>query len=214
MTDSPAVNALVARQVVRSRRKAALATVDKDGAPYVSMVTCAVDHDLAPLLIISGMSAHTRNMERDPRVAFLFDGTDGFTNPQEGSRFSLQGRAVKGEDARLRARFLARQPAAGQYASFGDFGLWRVEPERGQLVAGFGRAFWLSPPYGLDTQVIEAFQAGEAAALGRLAELGRTEITALDPDGYDVTEGDRVTWNAFPCPAASPDDAVGLILAP
>jgi len=214
MTAIPADNNLAARQLVRSRRKAALATLDKDGAPYVSLVTYGVDHDLAPLLIVSAMSAHTRNMERDPRVSFLFDGSEGFANPQEGPRFSLSGKAIKGEDSRLRTRFLALQPAAKMYAGFGDFSLWRVEPERGQLIGGFGRANWINAPFGLSPDCIAAFEAGEDQALVRLAEAGRADIVRIDPDGYATAIDDRVEWQAFVTPAGTPDDAISLILTP
>ena len=213
MTDAiPTDNALAARTVARSCRKAALATLDRDGAPYVSLVTFGLDHDLAPILIISAMSMHTRNIQGDGRVSFLFDGTDGFDNPQEGPRLTLMGKAAKDDDRRLRARFLARNPAAQGYAEFGDFSLWRIQPTRGQFVGGFGRAHWLDAPFGLDNALIAAFKAEEGRMMGRLADEGRTDVLAVDPDGFDRRTETGVKWMAFNATAATPDDAVDLIL--
>lgn len=208
-------NALAARQVARSCHKSALSTLDKSGAPYVSLVTLAFDHDLSPLIIISAMSAHTRNIVADARVALLLDGTDGHPNPQTGPRLSVQGNAVKIEDeaelTRLRRRFLARNPGAAEYSTFTDFSLWKIVPSRAQFVGGFGRAVWLEAPFGLDPAVIQAFQTGEAQALDSLHQQGKTQIVSLDPDGYDVSEGESWKRTDFASPVNSLDEAVKLV---
>ena len=216
MNTEPSVdNALAARAVARSCHKSALSTLDKTGAPYVSLVTLAFDHDLSPIIIVSAMSAHTRNMGGDRRVAMLFDGTDGHPNPQTGPRLSLQGDAVKVDDpaelVRLRARFLARNPGAAEYSTFADFALWKIVPSRAQFVGGFGRAVWLTAPFGLDPAVIHGFQNGEAGLMAALAERGRTDVVSVDPDGYDVKEGEAWRRIEFPHTAAGLDQAAELI---
>jgi len=207
----PPDNVLAARKVARACHKTALSTLDKHGAPYVSLVTLAFDHDLSPILIISGMSAHTRNIQADPRVGFLFDGTEGHPNPQTGPRLSMQGVAGKVEDTqeanRLRARFLARNPGAVGYASFGDFSLWKITPSRAQFVGGFGRAVWIDAPFGLDPVVIQAFQTGEADLLAQIASRGRSDVVSIDPDGYDISDGEKWSRVDFLHPAQSLDDA-------
>lgn len=212
MTDD---NELAARQVARACRKTAFSTLDKSGAPYVSLVTMAFDHDLTPVIIVSAMSAHTRNIMADPRAAMLFDGTDGHPNPQTGPRLSLQGDAVKVEDAdeqaRLRRRFLARNPGAAEYSTFTDFALWKIVPTKAQFVGGFGRAVWLQPPFGLDPAVIQAFQSGEEALLAHLHAQDRTEVVSVDPDGYDVAEGESWRRVDFAQPVGSVEQAVRLI---
>ncbi len=213
--DLPVDNAVAARKVARACHKAALSTLDKQGAPYVSLVTLAFDHDLSPILIISGMSAHTRNIQTDPRVAFLFDGTDGLPNPQTGPRLSMQGVAHKveetGEANRLRARFLARNPGAVGYASFGDFSLWRISPSKAQFVGGFGRAVWIDAPFGLDPVVIQSFQKGEADLLARIVGTGRTDVVSVDPDGYDISDTEKWSRVDFSHPAQSLEEALTLI---
>jgi hypothetical protein len=207
----PEDNLIASRMVARACRKAALSTLDQDGAPYVSLVTLAFDHDLSPILIISGMSAHTKNMVADARVGFLFDGTDGHPNPQTGPRLSMQGKAVKlepsDEETRLRARFLARNPAAQGYASFGDFSVWKIEPSRAQFVGGFGRAVWIDAPFGLSQETIQDFKCGETDLLARIKAKALPDIVSIDPDGYDVLSDDG--WNrvAFSKPVQTLDEA-------
>lgn len=192
----PKDNRHALRLVTRSCRKAALATtLAGAGTPYVSLVTVAFDLDLAPLLLLSGLADHTRNLLADSRCSLLLDGTDGHPNPQTGPRVTLCGRAEKrAPDAALRARFLARHPGAALYAGFGDFALWRVVPERAHFVGGFGRAVWFDAPFGLTPALVDGVRTAEPALLERLnrdlaPRLEGWRITALDPDGADLDKG-------------------------
>ena len=207
----PADNKLAARLVARSCHKVALSTLDKDGAPYVSLVTLALDHDMSPILIISGMSAHTRNIQADHRAALLFDGTEGHPNPQTGPRLSMQGVGEKVEDPneieRLRIRFLARNPGAAEYASFGDFSIWKIVPTRAQFVGGFGRAVWIDAPFGLDVSLIEAFKTGEADLLKKTGK----DVVSIDPDGYDISTGEGWRRVNFPQVTQSVEEALALV---
>jgi len=213
----PADNRQALRQVARACRKATLASLETEGAPYASLVTVALDHDLAPILLLSGISEHTRNILADRRVSLLFDGTAGHPNPQTGPRVTLSGIAEPTSDARLKARFLARHPAAAQYAGFGDFAFWRVAPERAHFVGGFARAVWFEAPFGLAPAAAEAMAAAEAGILAHmnaehasavdlLAHSGCGEtgegwrMIAIDPDGCDLARDDRFARVAFDTP--------------
>ena len=60
--------------LVRRRwiRAGALATLDPQGGfPFASLVTVATDHDGSPLFLMSRLSAHTLNLETDPRAPRL-----------------------------------------------------------------------------------------------------------------------------------------------
>jgi putative heme iron utilization protein len=210
--DLPADNRLALRRVVRACRKAALATCMADGAPYASLVTVAFGHDMAPLLLLSGLSDHTRNLGADPRASLLFDGTEGLANPQTGPRVTLTGTAEPCADDALRRRFLARHPAAVQYAGFGDFGLWRVRPARAHFVGGFARAVWFDAPFGIDPAVAAALAADEADILaGAQADILAGEagwrVAAVDIDGCDIARGEDVCRVAFAAPLTGGNDA-------
>jgi heme iron utilization protein len=141
-TKSPAQQA---RAVARACRTASLATTmsGQNGQPYASLVLVAFDHDAAPILLISRLAEHTKNLISNDRASLLCDGTAGFAEPLTGPRVSLLGRAVKTEDPRHRARFLTRHPSAGMYAGFGDFAFYQLAVERAHIVAGFGKIHWL-----------------------------------------------------------------------
>lgn len=192
----PKDNRHALRRVARSCRKAALATTLAGAeTPYVSLVTVAFDLDMAPLLLLSGLADHTRNLMADGRCSLLLDGTDGHPNPQTGPRVTLCGRAEKlapEADSILRARFLVRHPGAALYAGFGDFALWRVTPERAHFVGGFGRAVWFDAPFGLAPDLVADLRAAGPTLLEDLnrdlaPRLHGWRIAALDPDGADLS---------------------------
>lgn len=214
------------RRLLRSRPKAALSTTmtaagERDpGAPYVSLVTIATDHDASPILLLSGLSDHTRNLAADDRAALLLEDTEGLANPQTGERATVMGRIRRIADAaareRCRRRFLARHPAAALYAGFGDFAFFRMEIARVHFVGGFARAVWLDEPAGVLTPpaVAEALAAaedgicghmnddhGEAVDLYAIRLLGREgtgwRMAAIDADGCDLVREEESARLAF-----------------
>lgn len=146
------------RQVVRDADRAALATTATSGKsgvggpwPYASLVLTTCDNDGNPLLLISDLADHTRNIRADPRISLLYDETAGLDDPLTGARLTLQGEAEQVEGGGLMELYLARHPSAKVYAEFKDFHLFRVRPLRAHLVAGFGRIHWIEASELLET---------------------------------------------------------------
>ena len=149
MTDDLAP-ALQCRRIIRAAPRAALATTSVTGKggvdgpwPYVSLVLTACDIQGSPLLLISDLADHTRNIRADARVSLLYDETAGLDDPLTGARVTLQGEAAQVEDDDLMEIYLSRHPSAKLYAEFSDFHMFRVRPLRAHLVAGFGRIAWV-----------------------------------------------------------------------
>jgi heme iron utilization protein len=211
-----------ARWLMRAQPTASLATV-MQGAPYSSLVLVAADHDAAPILLISRLAEHTKNILADPRVALLFDGTAGLEEPLTGPRVTVTGRAEVTAEPRHRARFLARHPGAARYVDFADFAFYRVIVERGHLVAGFGRIHWIESAALLgqiapdlaahEAGIVAHMNADHADAVGLYAtELlgepaGAWSITGCDPEGADLQLGPRSARIAFERPVTDPGSA-------
>jgi putative heme iron utilization protein len=216
--DSPGESA---RRVLRGVDRAALATGQRDDAaggagwPYPSLVLTALDHDGTPLLLISRLADHTRNILADSRVGLLFDGTTGLAQPLAGARVSVLGRAVPSDEPRHRDRYLARHPDAALYAGFADFALYRVAVERAHLVAGFGRIHWIGAAELVLPAVPAGLAAGEADLVRHMNEEesdavqlfagvllglpgdggprdGGWSVTGIDPDGVDLRRGGAI----------------------
>ncbi|GAB2179623.1 hypothetical protein [Dongia sp. agr-C8] len=107
--------------------------------PFVSLVLPGRDGTGQPLLLLSDLSDHAKNLKRDPHASLLYDGTAGLAEPLTGARVTLIGRVVAADTPENRALYLAAQPSARGYAGFGDFHLYRFEIQEALLVAGFGR---------------------------------------------------------------------------
>jgi hypothetical protein len=131
-----------ARRLIRGADRAVLAT-SHAGWPYASLVLPALDGAGAPLLLLSDLAEHAKNLKADPRCSLFYDGTAGLEDPLTGPRVTVLGEARPVEDAGLLARFVSRHPSAARYAGFGDFRLYRLLASRAHLVAGFGRIHWI-----------------------------------------------------------------------
>ncbi len=149
---------VLCRRLIRAADRATLATTattGKGGAggpwPYASLVLVACDGQGRPLLLLSDLAEHTRNIRADARVSLLYDGTGGLDDPLSEPRLTVQGEAGQVEESRLVEIYLGRHPAAKTYADFKDFHLFRVRPLRAHLVAGFGRIHWVEAADLLET---------------------------------------------------------------
>jgi putative heme iron utilization protein len=224
------------RRLMRRQAHAALATTlagEPDGGPYVSLVALACDLDASPLLLLSDLAQHSRNIAADRRVSLLFDGGRlevPAADPLAEPRLSLAGEAVRVENPRLLARFTARHPTAVQYAGFGDFHLYRVTIGCGHLVAGFGRISWVEAAElrftedatavaQAEAEIVAHMNADHAEALALYAtrllkrEGGDWRMTGIDPEGIDLRCGTGVVRLDFPAPVLDPMAARRMLVA-
>ncbi|MDP3542727.1 MAG: pyridoxamine 5'-phosphate oxidase family protein [Elusimicrobiota bacterium] len=131
------------KELLKAGRSGALSThsVERPGFPFASLALYALDGHGRPLFLLSGLAVHARNLAADPRASLMVAEGD----VQASARVTVVGRVSKlsGEQAdAARAAYVARHPAAKAWSSFGDFSLWRLEPEDAYVVAGFGSAGW------------------------------------------------------------------------
>lgn len=220
-----------ARRLIRGAAAATLATA-AEGQPFASLVTPACAPDLSPLLWLSSLSEHTRQLKAEPRCALLFTGVAETANPQTAPRVTLTGTAETISDPALKARWLARHPYAALYADFADFALWRIRPGGALLVGGFARATRLKLADLLpDPEAVATLAAAEPAILEHVnsdhpdavaaiatgllgGEAGAWRLAAVDADGCDLALGERVLRLPWPAPVADADGVrAGLIRA-
>jgi putative heme iron utilization protein len=221
----------VARRLLRAADRASLATsitgrepVGTESWPYASLVLLACDHDAAPLLLMSDLAEHSKNIAAEGRAALLVDGTAGRVDPLTGPRVTLLGTVDKTEDPRLKARFVARHPSAALYADFADFHLYRVTVARAHFVAGFGRIHWIeAADFTFDADTATFADAEESTiqqlskqadplaqlATGRRAEGWR--LTGIDPEGLDLRREGAVARIEFPSPVATAEALVATV---
>ena len=141
----PADTAALAR-LLRSARIAHLATL-RQGAPMASMTLYLAAPGFDAFHVhVSRLAWHTQDMAADPRVALsIAEVDDGRADPFTLMRVTVRGEAARvGDDAALKAAWLARFPEQAINFTLADFGFWRIAPRDARFVAGFGRIHNLS----------------------------------------------------------------------
>ena len=194
----------VAKKLMREARSGALGTLMAgSGDPYCSLVNVATEADGTPLLLISRLAVHTRNLLADPRASLMLDERKQ-GDPLQGARVMLMGMVAKTESAAARRRYLSYQPEAEMFAGFTDFAFYELKLKGAHLVAGFGRIVDLKPQDLLtDLSGAEAMVEAEAGAVEHMnadhADTCRLYATKLlgasdgdwrcvgcDPEGLDL----------------------------
>jgi putative heme iron utilization protein len=218
----------LARSLLRRSRQGALATLVPDsGDPYCSLVNVASHPDGSPILLISRLALHTRNILGDNRVSLMLD-ERAAGDPLEGSRIMLAGRAEQAEGepvALLRRRYLLAHPTAEVFVDFKDFAFFRILPSGAHLVAGFGRIVDLRPQQFLtdlagaeglleaEPDAVEHMNADHREAMNLYAtkllgaEAADWTCSGCDPDGMDMQAGAFTLRLDFP---ERVTDAMGL----
>jgi putative heme iron utilization protein len=131
-----------ARTLVAANTVGALSTLTADGAPWGSLVTYGALTDGSPVLLVSTLAEHGRNLLADPRASLMVSASDADHDPLDAGRVTLLGRAERPEGAEAeaaRAAHLAAVRSASIYVDFGDFTLWVLRVERVRWVGGYGR---------------------------------------------------------------------------
>jgi putative heme iron utilization protein len=118
-------------------------SVHRPGYPYGSLTPFALSARGMPLLLLSGLAAHTKNLLADPRACLFVGDRSAADDPLAGARVSLLGRAVHVDEPDARVRYLARHPKAAAYFELRDFALWELVVEEARLISGFGSMRWL-----------------------------------------------------------------------
>ncbi len=134
-----------ARRRLGSLRSGVLSTISRrfGGHPFGSLVPYVLDHEGSPVVLVSQLAEHTKNIEDDARVSLLAH--DDARDVQAGARVTLLGHAK---------RLDASSPSAARYRRFfpdsegllamGDFSFFVVDPLAVRFIAGFGAIHWIS----------------------------------------------------------------------
>jgi heme oxygenase (biliverdin-IX-beta and delta-forming) len=218
-----------AKKLLRESRSSALATLmPGSGDPYCSLVNVATAADGSPLLLISQLAVHTKNLLSDSRASLMLDERkEG--DPLEGARVMLMGKATPTADAEAKRRYLARQPDAQLFAGFGDFAFYRFMIERAHLVAGFGRIVDLTADEVLtdvrdaetllesEPDIVAHLNSDHADAVRAYAEnllggeSGTWQCVGCDPDGLELQCGRTTLRLAFPQRVTTPGQLRGVL---
>lgn len=223
-----------ARQFLRGTRSGILSTISArfEGYPFGSVAPFVLDHEGQPLILISTLAEHTKNINADPKVSLLvFAGAEDL---QASARLTLIGDARKAEknDPLLRARYLRYFPSAEQYFDAHDFYFYRIQIRQARYIGGFGKISWiaskeLAPPpnqlAGLEAGMLEHMNADHGDSLLAYCKhfhdvtAESAEMLGIDTDGFDVLAknpaGERILRFSFEQPISDAPSARAALVA-
>lgn len=220
-----------ARRFLHSTHSGVLSTHSArfEGYPFGSIAPFVLDHEGQPLVLISTIAEHTKNIQKDPRVSLIaFD--PAAPDMQAGGRLTLLGDAVisdKQDDA-LRTRYLRFFPMAAQYFDMHDFLFHRIEIRQARYIGGFGNIHWipgnaLLPPANLlahqETGILDHMNADHADSLITYCDyvhgVAAKEVSmiGIDADGFDVRADGKLLRFNFENPVTNAQEARSALVA-
>lgn len=194
-----------ARTIVANGNVCVLASLTADGDPWASVVQYAVLEDGSPVMSLSKLALHGRNLAADQRASIALAGPvpEGH-DPGDSGRVTLAGKVVEPEGEELEAAkqaYFSAIPWSETYTDFGDFTLYVLRVEKVRWVGGFGRMNSATPAQYREAEVdptaehadyaVRHMNEDHADALLAMAQAfsghsDATEATALRADRYGL----------------------------
>jgi putative heme iron utilization protein len=172
------------------------------GFPYPTALPFALTARHVPIILISHLAEHTRNLQADARAGFLVthSASDAIL---EGQRLTMLGSfspAPPESIDELSTRYLRYHPDAASYLELGDFTFWTMSPHRMRYIGGFGAMGWLDAA---ELDPLEPLSEIDELALltlfanssDRPAELGLLGIDRYGCDLRSATSRARFTFD-------------------
>lgn len=220
-----------ALKFLRRTRSGVLSTHSRrfEGYPFGSVAPFVLDHAGNPLILISTIAEHTKNIQQDPHVSLIaFDPAS--PDMQAGARLTLLGEAsvADKEDGALRARYLRYFPQAAQYFDMHDFLFHRIEIAQARYIGGFGNIHWIpgealhAAPNQLaaqETGIVAHMNADHSDSLQdccrylHAIDVNIVEMVGIDSEGFDLRADGRILRCDFDTPVGDAPSARAALVA-
>jgi heme iron utilization protein len=201
-------HANAARKLLNHQSTGVLSThsVEVEGYPFGSIAPYVLNYDGEPIILISEIAQHTRNIRRNNRVSItIFD--QCAVDPLASSRLTWVGNAepVEPGDREIRQRYLRYFPSAESYFDTHDFSFYCIRLQKARYIGGFGEIFWIDPDAMLlvnpfrdsETRIVEHMNEDHQEALFHYCKLLRVtaveavKMTGIDSEGFDMLADER-----------------------
>lgn len=197
-----------ARTILSGSTVGTLASLMDDGSPWASVVQYGVMNDGTPVILVSTLALHGRNLLADNRVSLAVAGpVPKGHDAGDSGRVSISGYVEQpsGEEREAaEIAFFEAVPSARGYISWDDFKLYVIRPDKIRWVGGFGRMASASPVDYAEAEIdpvapqalyaVDHMNEDHADALLAMAKAftgfsDATEATALRADRYGMDLG-------------------------
>lgn len=200
-------------------------SLDVPGYPFGSVVPYCADGAGRPVIYISQIAQHTKNLRADPRVSLtLVESHSGDGDVQSRGRLTLMGNAapVPPDDRQAAARYFRHVPESRQYDQTHDFAFYRIDPVRLRFIGGFGQIHWIEPDEFLvdnpfsdaqEARILDHMNSDHAGALTHYAGGKESIMTGMDSEGFDMIAAGRKLRIHFDSPVRTMEEARAALVA-
>ena len=205
--------AIEAKQFLRSTHSGILSTISTkfSGYPFGSVTPFVLDQHCQPIILISSIAEHTKNIIINPKVSLLVFESGNLKsaqNLQANARLTLIGEAEKLEknDTNLMTRYGRYLPESVGYFAMHDFSFYRINIHQARYIAGFGKMGWMDGGEirgdklinnnnkldTIETSMIEHMNADHADSLLAYCKHfhsvspSRATLIGVDSEGFDI----------------------------
>ena len=216
--------ARIARQLLNRQSLGVLSTHSADiaGYPFGSITPYILNYDGEPIMLISDIAQHTRNIKQNSKVSLIVFEQNA-ADPQASGRLTWIGDAVRLDpaEATIRQRYLRYFPSAESYFATHDFAFYTIRLRRARFIGGFGQIFWIEPETLLapnpfretEPRIIEHMNQDHRQALLHyckvLKNTATTEVSmiGIDSEGFDLLADGRKLRIDFESPISTMEEA-------
>ncbi len=217
----------LARRLFLQESFGVLSTVSLDvpGYPFGSVVPYCADRTGTPVIYISHIAQHTRNIKADRRVSLtVVESHSGDDDVQSRGRLTLIGDAapMPQDDRATAERYFRHVPESRQYDQTHDFGFYRIDLVRIRFIGGFGQIYWIEREEFLidnpfseaqETRILDHMNSDHAAALRHYSDGEDSIMTGIDSEGFDMIAAGRKRRVHFDHPIGSMEEARAALVA-
>ena len=219
-------NGIAARRLFLQESFGILSTiaVDPPGYPFGSVTPYCADDQCRPIIYISHIAIHTKNIARDARVSLTVverSETSDDVQAQGRVTYVADARPLDSGDAAVRERYFRYFPSSRQYEQTHDFAFYRLDPVRIRFIGGFGQIYWLEAdefltrnPFSAsqELRIVEHMNADHADAVSQYVG-GAGVMTGIDAEGFDVLRSGRKIRVPFNTPVHNMEEARQALIA-
>ena len=219
---------LSARELLAGSYRGVLAThsLECPGHPFGSLLPYSLHRDGCPLILVSHLAKHTRNLVADPRCSLtIAEQHEGDT--QKLTRLSCLADAspLTGIDRRAAERHFRLFPESRGYYQELNFHFYSLQPVRFYCVAGFGAARWIGVDrllvknpfsYKEEEELLSEINTRFGSRLQqrlvhRIASNGPLLAVGLDATGLDLRQDDRMLRLSLPASTSNSSEYLSIL---
>ena len=200
-------------------------SLDVPGYPFGSIVPYCVDEFCRPLIYISQIAQHTKNIVADSRVSLtVMERNVNSGDVQAHGRVTCiaNARSIENHESAIRERYFRYFPSSRQYDQTHDFAFFRLELVRVRFIGGFGQIYWVEPdefmtqnPFSFqqELRIIEHMNKDHGDALRRYAGGASSVMTGIDAEGFDLLVSGKKLRLEFDAPVRDMEQARQALIA-